>query len=292
MIGRLQRASVVAIDERSVVRIVHHEIEGAISVEVRVCRAVPEARSIQPPARRLIRESQVALIAIGVVPQLRRGHRAGKTRVIDVLVLRRRFQCLLVAQERNVILRRHVLGDSVGDVDVLVAIEVEIRDERAPAPVGARDAGHLPDVAERSVAVVQLQHVAHQLVMKAVLHFGLVRAPSLERRRRAQAILVLRQHVRRIDVRPAVVVYVRDVQPHREIGEIGHLLVQLLGERAVVVVDVEIVALEEIVRYVDVRPPIAVDVAHSQAEPERDLAAVYARLRTYVGEMPVAIVVK
>ena len=209
-----------------------------------------------------------------------------------MLVLRRRLQGLLIAQKRDVVLRRHILGHSAGDVDVLVAIEVEIRDEGAPTPVGARHAGHLANVAERPVAVVQLEHVAHQLIVKSVVHLGLIRIPSLERRRRSQAILVLRKHVGRVYVRPAVVVDVRDVEPHREVGEIGHLLVQLLGERAVVVVDVEVVALEEIVRDVDVGPAVAIHVAHHEPQAKRDLAAENAGLRAHVGEVPIPIVVE
>ena len=128
--------------------------------------------------------------------------------------------------------------------------------------------------------------------MESVSHLRLVNVPTLERRRGPEPVLVLRQHVGCVDVRPAVVVDVRDVQPHREVGEIGHLLVELFVERPVVVVDVQIVALEEIVRDIDVRPPVAIYVAHHHSKTERDLAAEDAGLLAHVREMAVAIVVE
>jgi len=46
-------------------------------------------------------------------------------------------------------------------------------------------------------------------------------------------MLVVRQHVRDVDVRPAVVVHVRDVETHRRQADVGHLLLEPLRERAV-----------------------------------------------------------
>src|SRR5256714_4208672 len=75
-------------------------------------------------------------------------------------------------------------------------------------------------------------------------------------------------------------------------GEVRHLAVEALVESAVVVVDVEVVAFVKIVRDVDVRPAIAIDVADHHAEPEGDLAAVDAGLGAYICEVPVAIAVE
>ena len=112
--------------------------------------------------------------------ELGRCHRVGERLEVDALSLRRIDHRLLVGEERDVVLRCYVLGDAVGDVDVLVAVEVKIGEQRTPAPVCAGDTRHLADVAERTIAVIQLEHVAHQLVMKSVAHLGLVGVPALE----------------------------------------------------------------------------------------------------------------
>jgi hypothetical protein len=87
-----------------------------------------------------------------------------------------------ICEEGDVVLRRHVPQEPVRDEDVLVAIEVEVRDQRAPAPVRSRDAGHLADIrerrrlprAQRRVAVVVLEHVAHELAAVARAHLRLM----------------------------------------------------------------------------------------------------------------------
>ena len=86
--------------------------------------------------------------------ELGRRHRLGERAEIDALAFRRGEHRLLAGEECDVILRRHVLGDAIRDVDVLVAVQIEISEQRAPAPVSARHARHLADVAERPVAVI------------------------------------------------------------------------------------------------------------------------------------------
>src|SRR2546430_8094399 len=71
-------------------------------------------------------------------------------------------------------------------------------------------------------------------------------------------MLVVRQHVRHVDVRPAVVVDVRDIEAHGRQADVRHFLLEPLGERAVAVVEVEIVALGEVIRDVNVGPAVAV----------------------------------
>src|SRR2546425_8177479 len=75
----------------------------------------------------------------------------------------------------------YVLGEAGGDVDVLVAVQIEVRHEHAPAPVRPGHAGHLADVRERAVAVVEMQHVAGKLEIETVAHLGLQAVPAFER---------------------------------------------------------------------------------------------------------------
>src|SRR3989442_992081 len=93
-----------------------------------------------------------------------------------------------------------------------------------------------------------MQHVAGELIIKTVAQLGLETIPGLERGGRLEAMLVVRQHVRHVDVRPAVVVDVRDIEAHGRQADVRHFLLEPLGERAVALVDVQVVTLEEVVR--------------------------------------------
>ena len=189
-------------------------------------------------------------------------------------------------------MRRDVLGQAVGHEDVLVTVEVEVGDQGRPAPVGAGDAALPGDVAERAVAVVVLEHVAHELVVEPLARLGLIQLPGFVRRRGLQPVVVRRQHVGRVDVRPAIVVDVGDVDTHREVARQRHRLLEHLVEGPVALVDVQVVALEEVVRDVHVRPPIAVYVANGDPQPEADLGAVDPRLLAHVDEMAAVVPVQ
>ncbi len=285
-------AGVVAINERFVVDVVHHQVEGPVAVEIAVRGAVREVGRGETPGGALVGEREIAVVVERVVGQLGRGHRPDEAHEIHVAATRRLAHRLVVRQEGHVILRRDVFGEPVRDEDVFLAVEIEIRDQRAPGPVGAGHAGHLSDVCEPAVAVVQLQHVAHELVVIALTQLGLIHVPALERRRRLEPAVVLGQHVGGVDVGPAVVVHVGDVEAHREVADGGRLAVQHFGEGAVALVDVEVVAFEEVVRDVDVGPAVAIDVAHDHAEAEPDLAPKDAGVCAHVHEVPAIVAVQ
>ena len=137
-----------------------------------------------------------------------------------------------------------------------------------------------------------MEHVARELVMEVVAHLFLEPVPVLERSGGLESALVVRQHVRHVDVGPAVVVHVRDVQSHRRQTDIRHLLLEPVGEGAVALVDVEIVALEKVVGDVDVGPAVAVQVADADAETQTDLAPVDAGRGAHVHEMPAVVAIQ
>ena len=227
-----------------------------------------------------------------VVRQWRRAHGVDQAQKIDPLAARGLDHGLSVCQESDIVLRRDVLGEAVRHVDVFVAVKVEIRDERAPAPVRPSHARHLADVRERAVAVVELQHVPHQLVVIPLPQLGLVDVPALEGRHRLEPVLVLRQHVGGVDVGPAVVVHVRDVEPHREVADGRHRALDRLGEGAISVVEVQVVVLEEVIRDVDVGPAVPIHVAHDDAQPEADLAPEDPGLLAHVDEVPAVVAIQ
>ena len=128
--------------------------------------------------------------------------------------------------------------------------------------------------------------------MVAVAHPRLVRLPSVELRRRLQATLVLGEHVGSVDVRPTVVVDVRGVHPHRREADHRHLRVDVVEEGAVAAIDVEVVALEEVVRDVDVRTAVVVHVGDDDPESERHLRPVNSRRDADVGEVRAVVPVE
>jgi hypothetical protein len=65
-----------------------------------------------------------------------------------------------------------------------------------------------------------------------------------------------------------------------------------LAEGSVPVIDVQIVVLEEVVRDVDVRPAIPIDVTHDHAKTEADLAAKDAGVLTDVHKMSTYVVIE
>src|SRR5687768_8975559 len=65
-----------------------------------------------------------------------------------------------------------LLRIAVADEDVLAAVVVEVREERAPAPVGVRDAREAPDLAEddisgRTDAVAELERIERVIEAEA-----------------------------------------------------------------------------------------------------------------------------
>ena len=182
MVFRMQAAGIVTIDERLVVDVVYDQIERAVAIQVRVCGAAREARRRQAPLGRLVGKVKTAEVVERIVRQGRRGHRARELQEVRALapIVRHRSHRLPVRDERDVVLRRNVFRDAGRYEDVLVAIEIEISDQCAPAPVRARNSGDLTDVAERVVMIVSLEHVAHQLVMISAAHLGLLHVPFVE----------------------------------------------------------------------------------------------------------------
>ena len=261
----------VLIDRRRRVDVVDDEVEPAVVIEVGIRRAVREAWLPQAPGLGLIPEGEVAVVAEDVVrdtiaPQ--RPHLLERRPVI-VRPPRREHRRLIVE-----IVRR--LGIAVGGEQVLVAVVVEVGQQRAPAPIGRCNAGEHRDVAEHHVAgwrdsVAQLQRVGVVVIEKAT-------APQLDAAAvgeiAAHALALLqarRQHVHLRDVGPAVVVEVGDIDAHAGEARMLERRRPFVGERAVAVVDVQRVIGRHVVRDVDVGPPVAIHIGHYHAEPVSDL---------------------
>ena len=98
-----------------------------------------------------------------------------------------------------------------------------------------------------------------------------------------------RHHVDLQDVGPAVVVEVGDIDAHAGEARVLEPAGGLIGERSVSVVDVQDIVGRDVVRDIDVGPPVAVDVADHNAEPISELAE-NPRFAGNVGKRAVAVV--
>ncbi len=265
-------------NEGLVPKVVDHEIGGAVVVEVPVRGPVGEAGSVEPPLRRGVFEAEAVLVAEGVVRKPLRRHLLDEVEKFGPAALLHPLGGRSGGQFRHEVLVGHVLVDAVRDEDIRLAVEVEVRHERPPAPVRRVDPGELGDFAERTSAAIELQRVVLELVVIAAPHLRLVRRPALEGRGRLEPIVAPGAHVGHEEVGPAVVGQVADVGAHG--GEAGgrHLLRQDFAERPVLVVEVEVVPFEEVVGDVQVGPAVAVQVPHADAQAEGDLALVDAGL--------------
>ena len=262
----------ILVDRGRRVDVVHDEIELAVVVQIDVCGAVRVTRLRHPPRRAHVAEGQIAVVAKQKVgdaitaerAQLRAGRR------LAVVAARRKNAGLIIE-----IVGR--LGIAVRDEKVLATVVVEIGEQCAPTPFGGRGACQVRDFTEHQVAgrghaVAELQRVGIVVVPKAAP--ALIVAPQI-RQIPAHAFSLFRasrQHVHLHDVGPAVVVEIRDVDPHSGDAGVFQRDGRFVGERAVAVVDVEHVIGCHIVRDVDVRPTVAIDISDDHTQSVSDLA--------------------
>ena len=168
VVGRgVELPHAVAVDRRRRVEVVDDEIECAVIVEVHVRRAVRETGGADPPGSSHIDERQIAVVAKQVVG------------VRDMRHFRDQAGSGRLCASRDAVQRRDVVEvvraviDARRDEQVLEAVIVEIGEQRRPTPVGGRDSGEQPDVAEAELAfrnaTIQLQRVARVLVVIASL---------------------------------------------------------------------------------------------------------------------------
>ena len=288
-------AGAVAVDRRRRVDVVHHQVERAAVVQVHVDGAVGEARLGEPPRVGHVRERQVAVVVKCVVGDRDLRHVLEEREVLRGDPVPQGRLHRLVADVIDVIEVVGAAVNAVGDEEVLVAVVVEVGEQRGPAPVGRLHAGEVADVAEAPPAAVQLQRVAGVLGMIPGAQPHLEDREALGGRRRLEDALLVGQHVEDRDVRPAVVVDVGRIDAHREPARVPRRRCDRLPKRAVAVVVVEKVVLLKIVGDVEIGAAVAIKIArdHPQAVPldaavDVGLLADIREMAAVVAEQPVA----
>ena len=157
---------------------------------------------------------------------------------------------------------------AVRDENVGPSVEVHIEKHRAPRPAAGRHPGILRHLGKRAVAAIEEQRVA--LVLKHQRHLSRFLGERRARGNlRLEPVPVVREHVRAEQVGESVAVDVRDVRSH---GGVAHLPLRgPVGEPevAVAVVHPEFVGVLEIVRHVELRSAVAVQVRELCAKRKR-----------------------
>ena len=279
----------VLVDGRGPVDIVDHQREPAVVVEIGVRRAIREARLVHSPFGRLVGKRQIGIVAEDIIGQ-----------PVAVELLQESQGTLVVSGSACTEHRGLVVeivggfGVPVADEDVLIAIVVEIAEQGAPAPIGARHAREPSHVAEDHVpvrrdAVAQLQRV--DVVRVAKPPATEIEATAIGEIP-AHAFLPLergREHVHLEDVGPAVVIEVGDIDAHARKARVLEPGTGLVGERSVPVIDVEDIVGCDVVGDVDIGPAVVVHVRHHHPESVSDLLQD-PRLPGYIREGPIAVV--
>ena len=265
MVAR-ELACAVAVDHSGSVEPVDHEVERARIVQVDVRGAVRETRLPEPPGPGLVRERQVSVVAIRVVGTRDLRHLPDERPNQSAHPLPQRCLDGRVGHIREVV---QVVGPAIdpgGDEQVLVAVVVQVGEQRGPAPIGRIDARQIADLTEAHRplphgAAVELQRVAGVLRMVPGREFLEVDVEAFGIGGGLEDLLLIGQHVEHREVRPPVVVEVGGVHAHRGMAGVSQRRGAGLGERTVAIIDVEEVVFLEVVGHVQVGTTVSVQVA-------------------------------
>ncbi len=205
----------IPVDRRWRVDVVHHKIERAAVVEIGVHGAVGEARLRQAPCFRHVGESQVAVVAIGVLRQRDLRHVLEEERqILRADPMRERGLDCRVADVVDVIQVVGTAINAVGDEQILPAVIIQIHEQRRPAPVGRKDPRQISDLTELSHTSIQLEIVSRVLRMIPSLQPHVVEPEAFRVGGCLEDIFPFWKHVERHDVGPSIVVEIGGVHSH------------------------------------------------------------------------------
>ena len=290
MTGTVQVAHPIAVDRSGRVEIVHHQIERAVVVEIHVRGAVRESRSAESPGGGQVGERQIAVVMERVIRlrNVRHLRNESRDRRLDAGVYR--------VQRRDVVEIVRPPVDACRDEQVFLAVVVEIREQRRPAPVRRRDPREEADVTEPESPVqhpaIQLEGVARILIVITRRSVPIEQLVVLRRLGTLQDALAVGKHIDDGDIGPAVVVEVGRIRAHREAARMPRRLRDRLRERAVAVVEIQEIVFREIVGDVDVGTTVEIHVADDDPQSKTFHTAVDMRGGADVYEVAVVIAIE
>ena len=121
----------------------------------------------------------------------------------------------------------------------------------------------MSDFAERAVSVIELQRVACVLRYISQVQRALKSVIARGGHGQFLSIVVRRKHFHHDNIRQPVVIVIGHVGTHGRVTLVLEVLSGPIGEGAVAVVDVEQIVRLEIVRHIDVRPAVLIDIVDS-----------------------------
>ena len=212
----------VAIDKGGLVDIIDHQIQIAIVIQIGISGAVAVRRLCDAPVLGFIDKRLSGLVGKNIVGNV--GSRHMLNNLQHILPLQPTFRLHDSVHIIDEIEVRIVAVIAVSDEKVFPAVVIIVGQQGGPAPIGVRHTRQLTDFAERAVAIVELEHIAHVLVMKTAAHVEVMLGVVVGAQQEFLTAVVLRQHIKGHDVGPAVIIYVRDVITHRKLAVVAHAL--------------------------------------------------------------------
>src|SRR5262249_51146106 len=141
-------------------------------------------------------------------------------------------------------------------------------------------------------ASIKLQNISRKLMIISSLNISLVFIPIFKSGLRFDSRLILRKHVGNIDIRIAIVVDISDVGTHRVEADFPKVFFEAFIKGSIMIVQIEIIPLKKIIRHVDIRPTIFIDVGDGHAESKTNFARVNMCLRSDICKMISVIAIK
>jgi len=152
--------------------------------------------------------------------------------------------------------------NAICNVNVVVSIQVKICQETGPTPIGISYSGHVGDLSETPIAIIDLQHIVHVIVVVA---FGDHFFESVYRSHahgRFRAHIIFRIHVEGKEVEQTVIVDVPHITSHTVEGNVFHDFRPSFPKASVAIVEVDEIGNFEIIADIDIQPGISIEVPH------------------------------
>ena len=134
----------------------------------------------QSPLHCLIRKLQIPLILKSVVGDGFYGNGVDQGFKIYPIATDDRTFGLFIGDERHVILIGQILVNAIGHKDVFQAVVVHVHKQGSPAPIGSFNSGQTPYIAKSAIPIVDLQHIAGELMPIAVFQVVAVAIPIVK----------------------------------------------------------------------------------------------------------------
>ena len=157
---------------------------------------------------------------------------------------------------------------SVGDQDVLPAVEIDVHEDRAPRPATRLHTGGRGHFGEGAVTTIEKKRIA--LLLQGQLHLArMLRQRRVRRNLRFFAPRIICHHIRLKQIRSTIAVHVGDVDAHRRTarGALRHPVRE--AEISEAIVEPDLIEIFEVVRDVQIWRPIAIQIDELGRQTER-----------------------